>query len=138
MAKYFPVSPAIWNKRLLALGPTTALIYCYILSNPHRNSEGLFRLPLAYVIADLEMSREDVLQAFSDLGDEELIRFDGEAEVLLDLNALFLLAPTSETQLKGAITKLRQVPRSPLLAEFHKLTIAYAPRLAEAVTEAFL
>ncbi len=137
MAKYFPVSPGIWNKRLLGLGRQTALIYCYLLTNPHRNSEGLFRLPLAYAAADLDVPTTEILDSLKALEAEGFIKFDPEAEVVLDLNALFLLAPTSDTQIKGAITKMRQVPRTFLLEELYRLAFAHAPRLAEALEEAF-
>lgn len=108
MAKY---PPAIWNKRVLNLGRDVALMYAYVLSCTHRGSEGLYRLPKAYIAADLDFTVDEVEKGLEALQGEGLIKYDDDAEVLLDPNALHFLPPMSEPQVKGAITKLREVPR---------------------------
>jgi hypothetical protein len=137
MAKFFPVSPSIWNKRLVRHGRETALLYAYILSNPHRASEGLYRLPKVYIAADLEMELEEVEVALAALEGEGLIIYDHEAEVVLDPTGIFFLPARSDKQMQGAITKLRQVPRTPLLNHLLELATHHNPRLAKEISEAF-
>ena len=137
VAKFFPVTPAVWNNRIISLGIETTLIYLYVLSNPHRFSEGLYRLPKAYVVADLHMDMEQVERAIKALEAEGLIRYDDSAEVVLDPQALHFLPPVSQRQIDGAITKLRQVPKTPLLQELWKLALAHNERLYKAMEDAF-
>ncbi len=136
-AKFFPVSPAIWNKRIIGLGLETVVVYCYVLTNPHRFSEGLYRLPRAYMVADLEFTLEQVGRSLRALEGEGLIAYDYEAGVILDPQALHFLPPVSQSQIEGALTKLRQVPKTPLLQELWKLAFAYNERLYTAMEKAF-
>ena len=113
------------------------LVYAYVLSNPHRLSEGLYELPAAYVSRDLDMTTEEILQAFDNLERERAIMYDRDAEVIFDRYALTLLPPKSPKQLEGAIRKLRGVPRTPLRAELWKAATIHVPLLADAMFEAF-
>ena len=128
--KFFPVSPAVWGL-VRRQGHQVTLVYLYVLSNPHRSGEGLYRLPITYAAADLDMSAQDVCDAFEKLQRERLIDYDSDTEVMLDRHALLTLPPKSKTQLDGAINKLREVPRTVLFLTFHMLARAYAPELEE-------
>jgi hypothetical protein len=137
MARFHPVSPGIWNHRLLRLGHVGALVYAYILSNEHRNSEGLYRLPLAYICADLELDKDIVTASLSLLETERLIDYDHHAEIVLDRHALKFLRPVSERQVTGAINKILKLPPTALLKELHGLAEVHAPELATAMKDPF-
>lgn len=137
MIKFFTVSPAIWNKRTLDLGRDTALAYCYVLTTPHRLSEGLFRLPKTYMATDLNYSLEEVEQCLKALESEGLIAYDDDAEVLFDPQALVVNPPNGDKRIQGTIKKLRQVPRTRLLRELWKSAFAHCEDLARAIEEAF-
>ncbi|MFN2488794.1 MAG: hypothetical protein ABR529_03455 [Actinomycetota bacterium] len=125
MAKFFPVSPAIWDKRLIDLGRDRCLLYAYLLSAPHRASEGLYRLPKAYAAADLGFDLREVNDGLADLENAGLILYDHGAEVVLLPDALRYQAPRAKNQVRGAIVKLEQVPDTLLLAEFIKRARIY-------------
>ena len=123
-----PVSPAIWNRRVLDLGKETVLIYCYLLTNKHRNSEGLYHLPIAYMIGDLgglDLDEDDIRVALEALKDEGLIYCDQDVDVVFIPDALLLQPPASPKQLVGAIRKLRDVPVTPLLHKLYERAVAY-------------
>lgn len=124
-AKYFPVTPGIWNKRLLSLGHRTTLVFFYTLTNAHRASEGLFRLPIDYIAADLELEREAVVEALQALEGEQLIMYDWEAEVMLDVNAFKVQLPKNPIPGKRCNQEAVATAQTPLLKE--KIAEAYGP-----------
>jgi hypothetical protein len=126
--KFMPVSPAIWNRRVLELGRETTIVYLYLLTNKHRNSEGLYHLPIAYMIGDLgglDLAESDIRQAFNALENEGLVYFDAGVDVVFIPDALLLQPPASPKQLEGAIRKLRDVPITPLLHKLYERAFAY-------------
>jgi hypothetical protein len=126
--KFMPVSPAIWNRRVLELGKKAVIVYCYLLTNKHRNSEGLYHLPIAYMIGDLgglDLEEDDIRAAFDALEGEALIHFDASVDVVFVPDALLLQPPASPKQLEGAIRKLRDVPITPLLHKLYERAFAY-------------
>ena len=126
--KFMPVSPAIWNRRVLELGRRTTIVYLYLLTNKHRNSEGLYHLPIAYMVGDLgglDMTEGDIRQAFNALENEGLVYFDASVDVVFIPDALLLQPPASPKQLEGAIRKLRDVPITPLLHKLYERAFAY-------------
>jgi hypothetical protein len=55
---------------IIGLSPETKLIGAYILTCPHGNMIGCFRLPIAYVVDDLAMGYEAVSEGFRNLCDK--------------------------------------------------------------------
>lgn len=126
--KFMPVSPAIWNRRVLGLGKDVVIVYVYLLTNKHRNSEGLYHLPIAYMLGDLgglDLDEDAIRAALEALQDEALIYFDASVDVVFIPDALLLQPPASPKQLEGAIRKLRDVPRTPLLHKLYERALAY-------------
>jgi hypothetical protein len=132
--KFFPVSPGVWGD-FNELDHTTMLVYLYVLSCPHRFSEGLYRLPVPYVAADLNLTPQEATEALERLRAARKIEYDSAAGVVFDRSALTVLPPKSPEQIKGAIRKLRQVPRTPLLVELHAMAAIHSPLFAEAIEE---
>ncbi|MBA2312411.1 MAG: hypothetical protein H0V97_06380 [Actinobacteria bacterium] len=135
MASYYLTSPNVFNQKFAALDHRAQLVYLYITSCRHRNSEGLFFLPMPYVANDLGMSTEDVEAARQHLETEAFIAYDDGSEVILDRKALEFYQPVGQKQLLGAVRALQGVPKSPLKAELLKLAFHNAPDLADAIVE---
>jgi hypothetical protein len=113
---------------VLELGKETTIVYCYLLTNKHRNSEGLYHLPIAHMIGDLgglDLDEDDIRVALEALQDEALIYFDADVDVVFIPDALLLQPPASPKQLEGAIRKLRDVPITPLLHKLYERAFAY-------------
>lgn len=134
MARYYPVSPLFWSDtEVLKWDGPTRLLSLYLLTCEHRNLEGLFRLPYAYIQADLEWTPAEVDKGMDRLKKSGFIQYDEDAKVVLICNALKYHEPRSKNQIQGAINVLQQVPDSTLWEPFTKACRTYAPTLSEAL-----
>lgn len=136
MARYYQVSPKIWtDEKALAWGDSERLLAFYLLTCPHRNLEGLYRLPLTYVAADLGWSEKRVRKALGRLVEDNFVSYDEDVEVVWVRNVLRYQAPKSEKQVAGAMASLNQVPATPLRDRLREVAETLAPALAKAITE---
>lgn len=142
MASYFPVSPLFWKdptvrRYLASTDRLTPLVALYMLTCGHRNSEGLYWLPKAYVGADLALEAEEVGATMATLMEDRFIEYDDGAEVVFVRNALKYHEPKSKPQIKGAITALEQVPETPLLSSLLSVAETHAQTLAKEIRKVF-
>lgn len=136
MARYYPVSPLIWTDHTARCwDDATKLLAHYLLTCPHRNLEGLFRLPLPYIADDLRWSASKVEKAIRRLEGDGFISRDPATDVVLIRKALKYQAPKSPKQIKGAIAVLSEVPKSTVHADFIAACDKYAPEFAEALAK---
>jgi len=135
MASYYLTSPNVFDQKFAALDHRAQVVYLYVLSCRHRNSEGLFVLPMPYVANDLGMSLEDVAAARQRLEATGFIAYDDGSGVLLDRKALEYYQPVGQKQVLGAVRAFQAVPKTPLRAELLKLAYLHAPDLADAIVE---
>jgi hypothetical protein len=139
VASYFLNSPNLFDRRFADLrkkDPNAQALYLYQDRCRHRNSEGIFWLPLSYVTADIGMTPQEVGGAMKVLEQAGYVNFDYQNDVLLDRLALKFFKPSGEKQIKGAVRVFTQVPESPLKVEFDKLAFIYASDFADHLVEA--
>jgi hypothetical protein len=132
--QYFRVGPAIWDE---AWDDDTRYVAFYVLTCRHRTTEGLFRLPLEYAIADTGWSPERFREAFDKLLADGFIDYDSAARVCLIVKALEWQAPDNPNQVKAAMKLIEPLPATYLLVEFIRLADRYCERLAQALAERF-
>jgi hypothetical protein len=138
MAKYQPVSPRFWQDPKVRRWPDhQKLLGAYLLTCPHRTSEGLFWLPHGYVAQDLGWSIERVSEGYSGLKEAGFCAYDDTSETVLLLKALKYQAPAGPKQIQGAISRLADVPPSPLFALLRDAAADYAPEFCKGLDEAF-
>lgn len=131
---YFRVTPKIWlepwseDARILAL---------YLLTCEHRTTEGFFRLPKAYMCADLHWLAERLSKPFKELLDDGFLYYDDAAEVVLIVKALAYQRPDNENQQTAAIRSLRKLPQTRLWPAFKASVEAFAKPFGQALTKAF-
>jgi hypothetical protein len=79
MREYGQVQSAFWQSPdAQAWSDTGKLLALYLLTGPHSNGIGCFRLPDGYVMADLNWSAERVAKGFEELSGKGFAnRFDG-------------------------------------------------------------
>ena len=79
MREYGQVQSAFWQSRDFENGSDEArLLALYLLTGPHTNGIGCYRLPDGYVMADMGWSRETVSKGFAELsGNGFANRIDG-------------------------------------------------------------
>lgn len=109
------------------------MLALYLLTCEHRNLEGLYRLPIPYVEADLAWDRVYLTEAMDRLETDGFLAYDEESQVILIRKALKYHQPQSEKQIQGAVNALQQVPDTHLWSEFVKAAERYAPGLHNAI-----
>lgn len=138
MARYYPISPMFWaDEKIQGWDDRTRLLALYTLTCDHRNLEGLYRLPWAYVSADLGWEAELVGEHMAKLLEDEFIEYDQGPKVVFVRNALKYQQPKSAPQIKGAISSLQEVPATPLLESLLAVADTHAKELAKAIRKAF-
>lgn len=113
----------------------TMLTALYLLTNEHRTTEGIYRLPLEYGATDRRWPLKRFRQAFANLLTDGFVEYDEDAKVVLILNALKWQQPANPNQRKSAVKKLRALPPTPLLRRFEELVQTLAPEFAQWLDE---
>jgi len=138
MLRYNPVSPAFWSDPVVrGYSDDARLLALYLLTCPHRTAEGLFRLPTAYMISDLQWVPERFAEPFAELLASGLIEYDEQASVCLITVALQWGAAPNRNQAIAAARLIEQLPETPLLQRFLTLAETHVERLAEVLRERF-
>lgn len=136
--RYNKISPSFWtDRKVQAWDDDTRLLALYIMTCEHRSTEGLFRLPKAYICADLGWSPERLDKPFATLLRDDFIRYDETVSVMLLTNALKWNPTDNANHAKGAAKRVSVVPETPLLADFIQLAERYDKRLYEALVEQY-
>ena len=130
--KYHRVSSRFWaDEKTMRWDDDTRLLALYLLTCPHRTTEGLFRLPKPYIAADLGWSMERLEKPFAKLLADGFIKYDETVSVMLLPNALKYNPPENTNQAIRAARTVAELPETPLLREFQRLAEQYSERLAE-------
>ena len=134
MASFYQLSPLFWtDPKVSAWSPVEKNLALYLLTCEHRNLEGLYRLPYAYISADLGLDRDEVTVALERLIRDDFCRYDVDAQVVFLPKALKYRQPTTKKHVDGAINDLRAVPDSYLYSDFQRAAAEFAPALSEAI-----
>jgi hypothetical protein len=137
MAKFHRFFTSFWKDPEIRRWPDhQKLLGSYLLTCPHRTSEGLFWLPHGYVAQDLGWSIERVSEGYSGLKAAGFCAYDDTSETVLLVKALKYEAPAGEKQIQGAINRLAEVPPTPLFSLLRDAAATYAPDFAKALDDA--
>lgn len=132
--RYHRVFSRIWTsadfRRWTDDGRLAAL---YVLTCPHRNTEGLFRLPLPLAQHDLGWTTERTTTALAELERSDFIATDPDADLVWLVNAVKWNTPKGPKQIKGAVNALADVPSSMLRARYLEHCRQHCPELADAI-----
>lgn len=130
--KYHRVSSRFWtDEKVLKWDDDTRLLALYLMTSPHRRTEGIFRIPKPYIAADLGWSMERLAKPFAQLLMDGFMKYDETVGVMLFPNALKYNAPENKNQAIAAARAVAELPETPLLTEFIQLAERYSERLAE-------
>lgn len=84
MREYGSVQTQFWSDLALqSLSTHAKLLAVYLLTGPHTNMLGCFRLPIGYVAEDLKWDEETVHSAFSELEQIEFLIRDTKSSWVL-------------------------------------------------------
>jgi hypothetical protein len=113
----------------------------YFLTCRHRNTEGLYRLPMSYATEDMEWSRAKLDRAMRGLVGHGFIAYDSTAKVVLIVKAIGRQVPVGPKQIAGAVKAVRGVPASrldiPFLKGIEGVSKEFAIGLREAMPNRF-
>lgn len=132
MNRYSQIYSQIWfDGKYTSLSDTAKLMFLYVLTSPHGNMIGYYRLPVAYAACDLGWDKKDVISALDELTVAGMISYDDKANVVLIKNFLKYNPIQNESQAKGAAKLLDDVPASPLIEEFARCIEQHASEYAD-------
>lgn len=117
MSRYYRVGPSIWDE------PWTddqRYMAVYLLTCRHRNTEGLYRLPMSYVVEDLGWTAKRVAKAFDALVECGFVMHDPDARVVFIVKAPDWQGSKNSNQITGGVRAIREVPPSRLDEPFLK------------------
>jgi hypothetical protein len=143
MPSYFKVFTKFWgDPDMDRCSDDAKLLALYLLTGPHRRSEGLFRLPKLYICSDLGWTLERLAEPFRELlgepfGEPGFMAYDEQAQVVLIRKALKYQPPENDNQVVACIRQLEDLPDTPLTSEFRRLAERYSERLAKRLPEGF-
>ena len=127
MARYAQIYTQLWfDKGFGTLSERFKLFFIYVLSSPHSNMLGYYRLPLAYAANDLGWTIDQVKAAIRDMA--HFIAYDPQSEMLLVKKYLKYNQIENPNQAKGAIKLLEDLPASFLHPIFRECQKLYAPK----------
>ena len=126
---YYRVGPIFWRTAARkGWDNDTKLVALYVLTSPHRVTEGLFSLPAEYVVADTGITKPKVGKALARLEADEFIERDGD--YVLIINALVWQAPRAKSNAVHAVSQVRGL-RTSLLGRLLALAIEHCSLFAE-------
>jgi hypothetical protein len=135
---YWRVSPNFWRHAAEHdWSEDVRALAMYLLTNPHRKTEGLYWLPIGYMASDLAWLTERVAESLAILEAEGFVAYDHKASVVFLPKALKYQRPDNPNQWTAAIRSIRELPANGLFPAFLEAACAYAKGFAKALREAF-
>lgn len=130
--RYIRIASKFWtDEKIIELDTESKLLYLYILTCPHSNMAGYYRLPKEYIMADLKLLPEGLHKPFTKLLQEGLIKYCEKSSVILIPNYYKYNPIQNKNQAKGAAKKTCELPRNSLVEDYKKAVNAYAASYAE-------
>lgn len=127
MNRYSQVYSQIWfDDKYAELSDAAKLMFLYVLTSPHGNMIGYYRLPVGYAACDLGWDKTDAANTLDELASADMIRYDDKANVILIKHFLKYNPIQNENQAKGAVKLLEDIPPSPLIQKFAECIEQYA------------
>lgn len=116
MRQFGLISCSIWrSRRFRALASDAArLVYLYLHTTTHGNSVGTFVLPPEMAALDLKISADQVREAYVELAQVGLTRYDHEEELVQIRDFFRFNAISSRKHLQGPLRVIHALPQSPV------------------------
>jgi hypothetical protein len=99
------------DHRMVPLGVISKLIDVYLFTSPHTTMIGCFRIPLAYIAADLNLSQESIAQGIDELVSAGLIVYDQALSIVLITDFFESGLKWNDNQCLAAVNLASQLPK---------------------------
>jgi len=118
---YTKIRESFWtDEKVCRIPDKGKLAYLYLLTSPHRNILGLYRLPVAYMACDLCWEPREANEAIKCLEEAGLIVYDEKSAFVLVRGFLKHNRPENPNQIKAAMARLKEVEGNPLLPALYQ------------------
>lgn len=130
------VDSSFWtDEKVRSWDNKTQFMALYILTNSHRNSEGLYRLPKYYIAGDLSISPKEVTRLLDKLISCNFIQYDEENSIIFINKALKYDPTKNKNHQISAAKKLNELPKTYLFNELLKAAEKYNKSFARFLKE---
>lgn len=130
--RYSKVGSGVWDE---AWTDDAKFVYLYLKTCKHRTTEGLFKLPLEYAIADLGWQTRRFKNAFHELQRAGAVAYDQELSICLLVDALEVQSPVNGNQATAAVRAVKKIPACPLRDRWIGIVDLTSERLSKALRE---
>jgi DnaD/phage-associated family protein len=136
---YSKIDSRFWNdEKVCSLSQTARYLLLYLLTTPHRNIIGCYRLNTHTARADTELVQRSFTVAWQQLLDNNIIKYDKATKIVLVKNFLKYNPIENPNQAKSAVEKLYELPKSliylDILASLKAADKAYLTPIIECIT----
>ena len=136
---YTKIESSFWqDDKMRDLSEDARYLMLYFLSSPHRNILGFYYLPIPYACFDVQWPEERFQEGLQELLDNGRIKYDFETHVVLVINYLKHNPLENPNQAKAAITKLDELPDTPLMQDFETVLEQFDKPFMEPLCERLL
>jgi hypothetical protein len=136
--RYYRVSPKFWaTAEQRGWDDDAKLLALYLLTGPHRTTEGIFRLPRKYAQADLDWSPQRFAERLGQLIADGFCDYDDDAQVVIVLGAMKYQSTANDNMVTAALRRLRELPETRLTSTFEQLAERFDQRLHQRLPEGF-
>lgn len=135
-ARHNRVYPSFWINNL-HWSDDAKLLGLFLLTGPHRRTEGIYRLPVGYMAGDLGWTEKRARAALDELLADEFVAYDEKVSVLFICKALKHQGIDNPNQIKAAIKALKELPKTELTTAFAKAAQLFSQPFAERLQEQF-
>ena len=118
-SRYSKIQSTIWTSdKFNTVSDFARIVYMYLLSCPHGNSAGFFRLPTGYATTDLKCSEQRYKNAIDALQDVDLIAYS--CDVVLVKQFLRFNPYNNPKHAQGSRNEIGDLERHPLYSMFYE------------------
>ena len=119
---YTKVESRFWqDEKMRDVSDEARYLMLYLLTSPHRNVLGFYFLPEPYACFDLGWTTEQFRERLEELLKKGLIKYDETAHVVLIKNFLKHNPLENQNQVKSAIKRLDEIPKTYLFKDFYEV-----------------
>lgn len=127
MGRYANIHSGIWtDQKIPNLSLEERLYFIYLLTSPHSNMIGFYRLPLMYACYDMRVDEKQIKKWNDSLIKAEMIAYEYATDMVLILNYLKYNPILNIKQAKGALNQVKNLPHNGLYNRFLQCIDKYA------------
>lgn len=135
-ARHHRVYPGYWTNNP-HWSDDAKMLGLFLLTGPHRRTEGLYRLPVAYMAGDLAWTEKRTRQALGELVADGFVAYDERVGVVFIPKALKHQGLDNPNQITAALNALGELPRTDLLVALGEAAERFSQPFAQRLRERF-